>query len=63
MDYQIGDSVCLSAAPTQHGTVYRLNPLGVQNAVAVVWNAGPTFSQGKKYAYFGNKLSDIEHLI
>lgn len=62
MNFQVGDNVCLTLQPTQHGTIHRLHPLGVQNAVVVEWNNGPEFNQGKKTGYFGDNLSKIEHL-
>lgn len=63
MGFELEDAVCLSSNNSQHGTIYRMHPLGIQNAFVVKWSVGPVFSQNKKTAYFGNSVDDIEHIV
>lgn len=64
MDYVLGDQICLKTNNTQHGTIIRLNPLGIQKGFVVKWSDGPMYSAGKMMAYFGDSVdNNIEHVV
>lgn len=58
--FQVGNNVRYISTPLQTGVVYRLNPLGVEEAIVVMWHAGPMFEEGRQVAYFGDSLTMLE---
>lgn len=58
--YTDGEAIRMIATPAQTGIVHRCNPLGVTKGVIVEWNAGPTYDEGYKMAYFGDNFDALE---
>lgn len=58
--YADGDPIRMIATPTQEGIVERCNPLGIYKGIAVLWSAGPLYSEGYMMAYFGANFDLLE---
>jgi hypothetical protein len=60
--FEIDDTICLKFDSGQHGKVVRIKPGGVSKGVVICWTNDSTYPTGELRAFFGQRLTDIEHL-
>ena len=60
MSFQVGDTVRDINTPAQTGTIVRMHPLGVTDAMVVSMNDGPMHSSPKQQGFFGNACDELE---